>query len=97
MKVDVQNSNFEFYYNNDNTILYNICYINEKGKIYKPTDMESRLIDSLYITDFYFKIQTLEKEPKVSYGLHIFENNKEIDAKINIIKVESEIINNQNP
>lgn len=93
MQVEVQNNDFEFFYNNDNAILYNICYIKEKGEIYKPIDMESRFTNSLYITDFYFKIPTLEKEPKISYGLHIFENNKEIESKINIIKIESEIIN----
>ena len=96
MQVIVQEKSFKYYYDNMDTVLYNICYIKEKEKLYKSIDMESQMEDSIYIAHFYFKLDTLKSAPKISYGLHIFENGKEIESKIKIIKISYEIIKKEN-
>ena len=96
MQVVVQEKTFKYYYDNKDTVLYNVCYIKEKGKLYRSIDMESKIEGSIYITHFYFKLDTSKNTPKISYGLHIFENGKEIESKIKIIKISYEIIKKEN-
>lgn len=95
LQVKTTPKDFKSYYNDEKTFLYNICYIKERGKLYRPFDMDSRIKDGLYIAEFYFKLTNIEKTPKISYGLHIFENNKEVRSEIKIISVNSEVINKQ--
>ena len=96
LQIKTATKDFESYYNDEKAFLYNICYVKERGKLYRPFDMDSKIKDGLYIVDFYFKLDTVEKTPKISYGLHIFENNEEVKAKIEIISVNSEILNKEN-
>lgn len=96
LKIQTAEKDFESYYNNDKSILYNICYIKEKGKLYRPFDMDSKISNGLYIADFYFKLDTIEKTPKISYGLHIFENDKQVKSEVKIVSINSELINKGN-
>ena len=93
LSIKTEAKDFELYYNDEKTLLYNVCYIKEKNKLYRPFDMDSKIKDGLYIAEFYFKLTNIEKTPKISYGLHIFENNKEISSEIKIVSVNSEVIN----
>lgn len=96
LQIKTAEKDFESYYNNDKSILYNICYIKEKGKLYRPFDMDSKISNGLYIADFYFKLDTVKKTPKISYGLHIFENGKKVKSEIKIISINPEFVNKEN-
>lgn len=82
VKVITKEKSFDYYYNNENTFLYSLCYIKQKKKIINPYDIDGFVDKGIYYLDFYFKMHPDAKPPKLSFGLYIFENGKDIEADV---------------
>lgn len=88
VKPQTKEKSFEFYYNSENSFLYSMCFITQNKKRINPYDTDARFENGIYYLDYYFKMHPASKPPKLSFGLRIFYENKEIESKINILKVE---------